>query len=88
VVPLKIYLFGWRLLQNKLSTKDNLIRRGCIQVNSGFFFLKKKVNSSICTIGCGKEKNADILFWGCDLFGTLDAYGLLFGNGWEFVQTT
>jgi len=38
-----------------------------------FFFLKNKVNSSFCTIGCGKEKNADNLFWGVNL----DVYGPL-----------
>lgn len=75
VIPLKIYLFVWGLLQTKLYTKDNLIRHGCIRVNSGF-----------CTIGCGKEKNADNFFWGCDLFGTLDTFGLLSSNGCEFVQ--
>jgi len=41
VAPLKIYLFAWKLLQNKLSTKDDLIHHGCTQVNSGFFFPKK-----------------------------------------------
>lgn len=30
VILLKVSLFAWRLLQNRLQTKDNLIRRGYI----------------------------------------------------------
>jgi len=29
-VPLKVVLFGWRILRDRLSTKDNLFRRGVI----------------------------------------------------------
>jgi hypothetical protein len=57
VVPLKVTLFAWRLLQNGLPIKDNLIRRGCIKVNSNF-----------CTCECWLKVNVDHLFVGCDLF--------------------
>jgi len=33
-VPLKVYLFVWRLHHNRLSTKDNLMHRGIIQPSS------------------------------------------------------
>jgi hypothetical protein len=30
IVPLKVSICVWRLLRNRLSTKDNLVRRGII----------------------------------------------------------
>jgi hypothetical protein len=30
VVPSKLYIFIWRLLQNKIPTNDNLTRRGIL----------------------------------------------------------
>lgn len=47
--------------------KDNLIRRGCIQVDLG-----------LCTSGCGQEESAYHLFVGC---GFLKYYDVFFVNG-------
>jgi hypothetical protein len=35
-VPLKVSVFAWRLLQNRLSTKDNLVMCGVLQVDDHF----------------------------------------------------
>jgi hypothetical protein len=35
-VPLKVYIFVWRLLRDKLPTKTNLVARGIISPNLDF----------------------------------------------------
>ena len=59
-VPLKICLFACRLLQNRLPTIDNLIRRGALHNNNQF-----------CWGGCGSTENADHLFMNCDFYGSI-----------------
>lgn len=54
LVPLKVSVFVWRLLQNKLPTRDSLIKRGILDVSQ---------NS--CPFGCGKEENANHIFFEC-----------------------
>jgi len=56
-VPLKVSLFVWRLLRNRLPTTDNLIRRHVLQHNE-----------QPCVGGCGKMKDVDHLFLSCDYF--------------------
>jgi hypothetical protein len=34
IAPLKVSLFAWRLLNNRLPTKDNLFRRGMTHLDS------------------------------------------------------
>ena len=59
-IPLKIYLFSWRLFRNRLPTKDNLITRGIIQAEA-----------NVCVGGCGFEESADHLFITCRHFSQL-----------------
>jgi hypothetical protein len=46
----------WRLLRNRLPTKDNLLRRGII-----------KVDSAACVAGCSVPETAFHLFLYCDI---------------------
>jgi hypothetical protein len=57
VVPLKMSVFVWRLLNKRILTKDNLNHRGMVPSSSLF-----------CSRGCGKDKTSNYLFFGCDFF--------------------
>ena len=59
-VPLKVSLFAWRLLRNRLLTKDNLVRRRV---------LHHDVNQ--CVGGCGFQETTIHLFLNCATFGNL-----------------
>jgi hypothetical protein len=56
VIPLKVYLFAWRLLNNILPSKDNLICHGM-----------HLEDSVLCLEGCGVVENIDHLVVGCDM---------------------
>jgi hypothetical protein len=56
VVPLKVFLFIWRLLNNKLPLKDNLIYRG-IHLE----------DSALCLGGCRVAETIDHLVVRCDM---------------------
>jgi len=60
LVPSKVSLFAWRLLQNRIPTKSNLVHRRVLQPN---------VN--LCVGGYGFIETADHLFLRCDLFGSV-----------------
>ena len=60
LVPSKVSLFAWRLLQDRISTKSNLVRRHILQPND-----------NICVGGCGFTETTDHLFIGCALFGNV-----------------
>lgn len=57
-IPLKVSLFGWRLLRNRLSIKDNLIWCRVITVEN-----------NLCAAGCGFSETANHIFLGCVTFG-------------------
>lgn len=59
-VPLKVSILAWRLLQNRLPTKENLLTRGTIQTET-----------NLCVTGCGKAEYAVHLFLHCHILGTL-----------------
>jgi len=59
-IPSKVSVFVWRLLRNRLPTKDNLLRRRIISHED-----------SACVTGCEKQETANHLFLGCDIFGLL-----------------
>jgi hypothetical protein len=59
-VPLKVSVFVWRLLRNRLPTKDNLIRRRVLQSDD-----------TLCVGGCGFPETAVHLFLHCDIFSGL-----------------
>lgn len=41
-MPLKVKIFGWRLLQDRLATRDQLVKRGILENDNGRF----------CVFGC------------------------------------
>jgi hypothetical protein len=59
-VPLKVSSLAWRLLRNRLLTKENLLHRGIIQAEA-----------SLCMSGCGNVESEEHLFIHCDTFGSL-----------------
>jgi len=59
-VPLKVSLFSWRLIHNKLPTWDNLMRMRVLQEGD-----------SVCVGGCVSTKKVVHLVLGCNLFGGL-----------------
>lgn len=58
LVPLKIPVFAWCLLRNRILTKIDLLRRGVLQHNN-----------ITCVGGCGCSETADHLFLVCNIFG-------------------
>jgi hypothetical protein len=59
-VPLKVSIFAWRLLRDRLPTKANLVARGIITPEVHF-----------CVSGCGDIESAQHLFLSCSTFGSL-----------------
>ena len=60
LIPSKVSLFVWRLLRDKLPTKDNLARRRVIQATNTAY-----------TTACGNLETATHLFLGCDIHSSL-----------------
>jgi hypothetical protein len=54
-VPSKVSLMAWRLLRNRLPTRDNLIRRRVLHLDA-----------STCVRGCGESETTLHLFLLCD----------------------
>jgi len=52
--------FVWRLLRNRLPTKDNLVQRRVVSLED-----------AVCVSGCGSQETATHLYLGCDIFGSL-----------------
>lgn len=59
-VPLNISLFVWRLLCNRLPTRDNLVKRGIILYAT-----------QLCVYGCGNVESIDHLFLSCNVTSSL-----------------
>ncbi|GAU46775.1 hypothetical protein TSUD_402860 [Trifolium subterraneum] len=59
-VPLKVSIFAWRLLRDRLPTKANLVARGIITPEF-----------HLCVSGCGGVESAQHLFLSCTVFGSL-----------------
>ena len=60
LVPSKASLFAWRLLQDRIPTRSNLVRRHALQPTD-----------IVCVGGCGFSETAYHLFIGCDVFGSV-----------------
>ena len=56
-VSSKVSIFAWRLLRNRLPTKDNLVRRQILHHDD-----------TVCVTVCGSIETADHLFFTCDIF--------------------
>ncbi|MCH94868.1 kinesin-like protein [Trifolium medium] len=59
-VPLKVSIFAWRLLPDRLLTKTNLVTRGILSSEAHY-----------CAFGCGAVESAHHLFLSCGTFGSL-----------------
>ncbi|KAK2367069.1 hypothetical protein QL285_065630 [Trifolium repens] len=59
-VPLKVSIFAWRLLRDRLPTKANLVSRGILAPDLHY-----------CVAGCGIIETAQHLFLSCRTFGSL-----------------
>jgi hypothetical protein len=59
-IPSKVSLFAWRLLRNRLPTKDNLVRRSVLSPAN-----------AVCVSGCGHTETAKHLFIDCVFFGSI-----------------
>jgi len=53
-------MFVWRLLRNRLPTKDNLVRQSVLSHID-----------AVCVSGCGSSETATHHFLDCDMFGSL-----------------
>jgi hypothetical protein len=59
-VPLKVSILAWRLLKDRLPTRNNLQRRGILAASD-----------ITCLSGCGMEETASHIFLHCEVFGSL-----------------
>ncbi|GAU10841.1 hypothetical protein TSUD_425610, partial [Trifolium subterraneum] len=59
-VPLKVSIFAWRLVRDRLPTKANLVTRGILSHVAG-----------LCVSGCGEVESAQHLFVSCSIFGSI-----------------
>ncbi|PNX56901.1 glutamate-gated kainate-type ion channel receptor subunit GluR20, partial [Trifolium pratense] len=59
-VPLKVSIFAWRLLRDRLPTKANLVSRGILSTATHH-----------CVCGCGEVESAQHLFLSCSTFVAL-----------------
>ncbi|XP_024632674.1 uncharacterized protein [Medicago truncatula] len=59
-VSLKVSVFAWRLLRDRLPTRLNLISRRVLSPDM-----------SSCVAGCGHPESAQHLFLSCDTFGSM-----------------
>jgi len=55
-----VSLFVWRLLQDRVSTKDNFYKRGIIYVDD-----------QLCISSCGQLESVDHIFLDCSPFSSL-----------------
>jgi len=59
-VPLKVTVLAWRLLRDRLPTKDNLASRGIIPMEA-----------RLCVTGCSFVEDVTHMFLTCPFFGAL-----------------
>ncbi|XP_045830886.1 uncharacterized protein LOC123922185 [Trifolium pratense] len=59
-VPLKVSIFAWRLLRDRLPTKANLVSRAILSSEA-----------HLCVSGCGEVETSQHLFLSCSTFGAL-----------------
>jgi hypothetical protein len=60
LIPSNMSTLAWRLLHKRLSTKENLLKRG-MSLNS----------SAFCVGGCGSPETEDRLFFNCPMLGAI-----------------
>jgi len=72
MISLKFNIFIWRILLNRLPTKDLLVRCRVLVVSD-----------NTCSADCGFSEDRDNLFLTCKVFGTL----WLSISGWLGIST-
>ena len=60
LIPLMVFIFAWRLLRNRLPTKDNPFQRGIVYLDS-----------QLCVSGCRVLESTQHLFMDCSYYGAL-----------------
>ncbi|GAU10824.1 hypothetical protein TSUD_425310, partial [Trifolium subterraneum] len=55
VVPVKVSVFAWRFMENRIPTRDNLFKRGILNFDAQH-----------CVLGCGFNETLSHLFFTCD----------------------
>jgi len=73
VVPLKVSLFVWRVMNKRIPIWDNLLRRGLVLIGS-----------LGCSNRCDQEEITNHLFMKCDF---LVKFGTFFFDGWRFIRS-
>jgi hypothetical protein len=58
-IPLKVFIFVWRLFRDRLPTKTDLVTRGIISLEA-----------HLCVSGCGGVESGQHLFISCSTFGS------------------
>jgi hypothetical protein len=56
IVSLKVYVFAWQFVSDRLSTKSNLFPRGCLHNDS-----------LLCLVGCDVMEDIHCLFLNCQI---------------------
>jgi len=72
-VPLKVSIFAWKLMHNRMSTKDNLWKRHILEYNE-----------QGCTTNCNNNEDVHHLFVKCEFFGKI----WYFISNWLGFNTT
>ncbi|GAU19662.1 hypothetical protein TSUD_240100 [Trifolium subterraneum] len=55
VVPVKVSVFAWRFMENRIPTRDNIFKRGILNIDAQH-----------CVLGCGFDETLSHLFFTCD----------------------
>jgi len=77
LIPLKVSALVWRIMQNRIPTKDNLVKRGVLIESQ-----------KLCSFGCGKEENVSHVFYECKLAAEVWQHVLKWLNISSALQTT
>ncbi|MCH86847.1 70 kDa peptidyl-prolyl isomerase, partial [Trifolium medium] len=56
VATINVLVFAWRFLANRIPTRDNLFKRGILNIDAQH-----------CVMGCGSDETLSHLFFVCDL---------------------
>ncbi|XP_058733344.1 uncharacterized protein LOC131604950 [Vicia villosa] len=74
-IPLKVAVLVWRLFQNKIASKDNLVKRGVLNQTQ-----------SDCPYGCAVTENASHIFFECIFFMQTGVTGITYAFPVSFIE--
>jgi hypothetical protein len=75
-VRLKVYIFAWRLIRDRLPTKTKSVARCIISLEAHF-----------CVVGCGDIESAQHLFLSCSIFGPIWPLVRSWIGFWQLMPT-